>query len=310
MGIRLIIEMLKSQRHRSTTRANYYAVWKVFNNFIIRLDCKPKSWEDRLTLFVGHLVQSQRKSTTVKSTIRAVLQEVNVELQEDRFLITALTKACRLRNDVINVKLPIQKAMLAVLLKKLQETYSTQPYLRDIYRALLSTAYFGLFRVGELTLTPAAHQVLARNVHIGVNKDKILFMLRSSKTHDKGSNPQMIKISSLKGKKDNVKLRTGLSPPCPFIILRKYRANRGCFRADSDPFFIFRDNQPVTAVHFRLMLRNCLESCGFDSSLYKTHSLHIGRSCDLYKCGLSIGTIQKLGRWRSNVVFKYLQNCY
>ena len=305
--------MLRSQCHRSTTRANYYAVWKVFKNFIIRLDCKPKSWEDRLTLFLGHLIQCQRKSTTVKSyisAIRAVLQEVNIELQEDRFLITALTKACRLQNDVINIRLPIQKAMLAVLLKKLQEMYSTQPYLRDLYRALLSTVYFGLFRVGELTLTPAVHQVLARDVHIGVNKDKILFMLRSSKTHDKGSNLQMIKISSLKCKKDNVKLRAGISPPCPFIILRKYLDNQGSFRADSDLFFIFRDNQPVTAVHFRLMLRNYLESRGFDSSLYKTHSLCIGRSCDLYKCGLSIGVIQKLGRWRSNVVFKYLQNCY
>ena len=145
-----------------TTKKNYYSIWKVFNTFLIKLDCKPQSWEDRLMLFVGYLVQNNHKSSMVKSyisAIRAVLQQVNVVLQEDRVLLTSLTKACRLRNDRIMVRLPIQKGVLAMLLNEINYIFDNQPFLRVLYRALFSTAYFGLFRVGELT--SGDHPVLA-----------------------------------------------------------------------------------------------------------------------------------------------------
>ena len=46
----------------------------------------------------------------------------------------------------------------------------------------------------------------------------------------------------------------------------------------------------------------------FDDTLYGTHSLRSGRTCDLYKLGLSVETIKKIGRWKSNAVFRYLKN--
>ena len=79
--------------------------------------------------------------------------------------------------------------------------------------------------------------------------------------------------------------------------------------SDDEPFFVFRDHQPVKPCHFRNCLKTCLEACGFDADNYNTHSLRLGRSCDLYRLGLSIETIKKLGRWKSNVVFKYLRDC-
>ena len=50
--------------------------------------------------------------------------------------------------------------------------------------ALFATAYYGLFRVGEIT--DSQHAVKACDVHIGVNKRKLLFILRTSKTHTEG----------------------------------------------------------------------------------------------------------------------------
>ena len=32
------IEQLKHQQYRDSTKKNYYAIWKVFNNFFVRLD--------------------------------------------------------------------------------------------------------------------------------------------------------------------------------------------------------------------------------------------------------------------------------
>ena len=190
--------MLRNQRHRDSTKKNYYCVWKTFNKFFLHLDIKPSTWEQRLTLFVGYLVQSNKKSATVKSyisAIRAILQDLDIELNEDKYLITSLTRACRLCNDQIRVRLPIHKGLLQVLVGKLADIYCSQPYLRDLYAAMITTAYYGLFRIGEIA--KSEHSVKVHDVHIGVNKNKILFVLRSSQTHNQGNLPQQIKIASL-----------------------------------------------------------------------------------------------------------------
>ena len=66
-----------------------------------------------------------------------------------------------------------------------------------------------MLRAGEVTKGP--HVVLAENVHIGLNKDKILFVLKSSKMHDKGQKPELIKFSRTTLadlSKDSMKLTT------------------------------------------------------------------------------------------------------
>ena len=106
-----IVDKLRSQQYRSSTRHNYYVVWKLFNKFFIRLDQKPDTWKDRLTLFVGYLIDNEKQSSTVKSyisAIKAVLREIGIKLNYDQSLILSLTRACRLVNDQIRTRLPIQ----------------------------------------------------------------------------------------------------------------------------------------------------------------------------------------------------------
>ena len=115
-----IIERLKRNRIRSTTQNTYYRVWKSFNEFIIRLDVKPNNWEDRITLFVGYLVDSNRKSSTIKSyvsAIKSVLHEDGVELNKNKYLLNALTNTCKLINDKVRTRLPIQLGVLELILK-------------------------------------------------------------------------------------------------------------------------------------------------------------------------------------------------
>ena len=83
MEMQQIVDDLRHQQYRDCTKRNYYAVWRVFNQFFIRLDYKPSNWEDRLTLFVGFLIQSNKQSSTVKSyisAIKAVLKENNFKI--------------------------------------------------------------------------------------------------------------------------------------------------------------------------------------------------------------------------------------
>ena len=135
---------------------------------------------------------------TVKSyisAIKAVLADINIRVSEDRYLLNSLIRACRLHKATsIRLRVPIQRPMLNMILKTTVNHFLDlgQVYLANLYAAMFSTAYYGLFRVGELAHSD--HSVKGCDVHIGTNKNKILFILRSSKTHSKSSEPQIIKI--------------------------------------------------------------------------------------------------------------------
>ena len=170
--------------------------------------------------------------------------------------------------------------------------------------------YFGLLRISEVV--EGAHQILARDVHIGDNKRKFLLILLSSKTLFKNMHPQSIKISSKKlEKQKRVTCQVnnefhGL--PCPYQLLKQYAVLCGGYLCDNEPFFVFADKSPLKPSQLRLCLWLLLIKSGFNHKFYGSHSLRSGRSCDLYHLGLSVETIKKLGRWKSNAVFKYLKN--
>ena len=122
---------------------------------------KPDNWEDRIVLFVGYLIKNGRKSSTVRSyvsAIKGVLKDDGIHVNEDRCLLNSLIKACKYHNDHVRTHLPINKQLLQLILKTIDQIFVSQPYLSIMYQALMSTAYFGLFRVGELTEGPPCHQ--------------------------------------------------------------------------------------------------------------------------------------------------------
>ena len=144
-----IIDKLRLQQYRNTTWKNYYTIWKIFNAFYIKLDIKPHSWEDRLTLFIGYLVDQDKQSSTIKSyisAIRAVLRELGYKLSKDLYLVSALMKACKIHNDKVRIRFPIQKRCLQLIINQVDMIYDKQPFLAKLYTALFTTAYYGMFR--------------------------------------------------------------------------------------------------------------------------------------------------------------------
>ena len=232
----------------------------------------------------------------------------NIKINEDQNLLNSLTKACKIRNDKLKLRLPIHKQMLHVILNKIDDYFmkANQPYLALLYQTLFSTTYYGLLRVSEVTSTESNHAVLAKDLQIADNKRKILLILRSSKTHGKNMHPQLVKISSTR-KKNSVSQDESKHKFCPYNLLRRYFKARGGYRHDTEQFFTFRDGSPVTAYHFNFYLKLILRKCGFQNQYYGTHSLKAGRSSDLFKLGLPIEKIKKLGRWKSNAIYRYLK---
>ena len=145
------------------------------------------------------MVDRGMQSSTVKSYISAIkriLLDDGYELNYNQCIIKALTRACRIINDRVMTRLPITCGLLELILFELQRYFDVhnQWYLDVMYRALFTLGYYGLLRVGELTLSE--HVVWASSIHVAANKDKLLVYLYSSKTHTTGSRPQKIWITS------------------------------------------------------------------------------------------------------------------
>ena len=190
-----VLERLKRNQTRNTTAANYLCVWRHLNKFIIRLDNRDNlTWEEKTALFGAYLVDGGEQSSTLKSYFSAIkftLKQDGYEWNDNKVLLSSLVKGCKIENDKVKIRLPIQKGLLEMLLFETERFFNkknAQPYLEYMYKALFCLAYYGMMRIGELTESP--HTLKASNIHVGNNKEKILIVLYSSKTHGLESVPQ------------------------------------------------------------------------------------------------------------------------
>ena len=180
---------------------------------------------------------------------------------------------------------------------QLEKKFHDQAYLEAMYKAIYSTGYYALLRVGEMGYS--RHVLKAKDVHEARNKKEMLIVLHSSKTHNTNMAPQKIRVY----RSD----RESTSFFCPVKTLKDYIVLRGTRASDDEQFFVFPDKSPVTPDHIRSELRESIRRLNLDEKLYDTHSLRSGRATDLRKFRFSIQAIKEMGRWRSNAVFKYLK---
>ena len=293
-------------------------MWNKFNQFIIKLDRIPKSWEERTCLYCTYLICiKSRKSSTVKSyisAIKCVLRRDGYIWEDNKLLLNTITKSCKLKNDKVKTRLPIQLGLLDLIMYSIRRKYHDQPFLESLYITAYLFAYYGLMRVGELADSP--HSLKAVNVHESRDLDKLLIVLYSSKTHGPDSLPQKIRIIGnkfIQVKNNNetfnhTMVRKKLGKFCPVEWARHYIRLRGPTSHDDENLLIFSDKSNLQSHHLRNLLREILASHGLDSNLYDTHSFRIGRASDLMKDKVSVEEIKQLGRWKSNAVYKYLRH--
>ena len=306
--MRNILEKLKRQQVRNSTLKAYYSVWKQFNGFLIKLDQIPKFWEDRALLFLAHLIEVKKfQSSSVKSYMSAIkrtLLDDGYPWCDNHIMVNSLTSACKICNDRIHTKLPIHCSLLEIILFELERMFNSQPYLEKLYKAMFALGYYGLMRIGELTMSP--HVLRANNLHLAMNKEKMLIVLYTSKMYGEESYPQKIKITSNRSEKSGKYSHRHF---CLFTVMRNFIKVRGAeYVTENEEFFIFRDRTPVKATQARSVLKAIIKSLNLNEKLYNTHSLRIGRTSDLIKYGYSIKEVQRMGRWRSSAVYKYIQN--
>ena len=116
-----IIDKLLMNQHRTSTGKTYFNIWRQFNNFIIKLDVKPKFWEEKTSLFVAYLIDKGIQSSTIKSYVSAIKKTLILDKypwNDKIIMLSSLTRACKLVNDRIQAHLPIHCSLLELILFK------------------------------------------------------------------------------------------------------------------------------------------------------------------------------------------------
>ena len=305
--IQLVIDRLRGQSNRKSTTKNYLSIWRQFNRFVIKLDVKPRTWEDRVVLFIGYKIDQGIQSSTIRcyvSAIKRLLIDDGYPWDDQKAILSSMIKACKLVNDRVHTRLPIQCGLLELILFDLERKFSQQPYLLIMYQTLFALSYYGLLRISEVTVSDPV--LKAKHLRLATNKDKIMIVLYSSKTHTTAMRPQKIKITANDIERADFYRNRHF---CPFELVQRYKYFRGGFDDAIEQFFIFRDRSPVSPDHARTILKQVLESLGLDSSLYGFHSFRVGRTTDLIKSGqYTLEEVKRMGHWRSNIIYNYIRS--
>ena len=114
---------------------------------------------------------------------------------------------------------------------------SNQPYLCRLNKAILAAGYYGLLRIGEMTATECNHFIKYTDVHVSPQKQCMLFVLSSSKTHSECQQPQMVKIYGINGGAKTA----GKYKYCPYHIIYDYLALWDKVRFSRDGGFSFTE---------------------------------------------------------------------
>ena len=175
-----------------------------------------------MTLFIGHKIENGLQSSTVKcyvSAIKKLLVDDGYPWDDTKVLVSSLTKACKIINDRVHTRLPIQCSLLEMIIFEIQRYFGQkgQMYLETMYKALFAIAYYGMVRISEVTMSD--HVVKARDVHSALNKDKIMLKLYTSKTHNQGMKAQTIKITANLIEKSGFYAKRNF---CPFKLINAY----------------------------------------------------------------------------------------
>ena len=164
-----------------------------------------------------------------------------------------------------DVRLPITRSVLQDLVLALNHTNSSA-FQRLLYQTMFLVAFYGFFRVGELTVNGANLKSLVhvQDLHFQFSNNVVTsatIVIKDFK-HNTTRRPFSVFLECAEG-----------STLCPVAYLQHYFSTRG---ATPGPLFCFADGSPVKTSQFMQQLQQALNFCDLDSTKYKSHSFWIG----------------------------------
>ncbi len=188
---------------------------------------------------------------------------------------------------------PITAEMLARL-KTATKSGARDSSQAILYWAAFSLAFHAFLRVSEYTAKSrsATSSATLRASHLTLHHSSLTTHLPKSKTSQYHA-PPPIHVGATN------------TPTCPVKAMRRFLSRRTA--SARKPLFTFADGSYLTPKLVSTTLKQALQSAGFNSTRYSTHSLRIGAATSASAAGMSGHTIQHLGRWKSDAFKLYIR---
>lgn len=311
-AVRLSVQFFKNLEERlvndggkrSGTKRVYRMAYLDFTRFNLSLNNMPERLDDQLAIYVAYRVQLGDHSGTIEtylSGIKYMLGKDGIQINTRTTRLRALIKACKYKNDRVIQRMPITETLLVKLIKEIDLIFQYQPYLARLYRCMMVLGFYGMLRVGEMA--SGEHPILARDVHLNQKLKKVQIILRTSKTHGLGDQPQYVKFDT-----HDSRVFLYNKKFCPYQVVADFLDIRGPKLKDSDPLFVFTDNSPVKPYQMQAILKRALKNFNLNPMDFGIHSLRIGYATTLDHRHVSLDIIRRKGRWKgSNIVFRYIR---
>lgn len=293
--------LLSASISHSTTKL-YTRVWKHFNEFFNTHFTGPLTMPISLEVLAHYITNlyinnfSAATIATYISAISFVHKSHNVTDPADTFLIRKLLKGVNNSKGSSDSRLPITLHILHKLVSAVDKVLS-QHFKVTLCRAMFLLAFHAFLRVGEMTTTQnkSSTQIIqVSDVSFSYTQghvDSMTIIITHFKHNDLHPFTLYIPIQ-------------GEPEFCPVRAIQKYiRLNRHTV----GPLFQFSDGTPVSRGYFATTLRNTLAFLRLDTDRYKGHSFRIGAATSAAAKGMSEVLIQKLGRWKSGAVNRYVR---
>lgn len=295
---------MKNGDIEDSTKETYHTIWLGFLRFLDGFKDLPKDWEQKMVMYAAHLGNTGNQAPTVSSYMSAIkykLKKDGVIIPDKNFEIASIIRTCKIKNNAVfyrcGINKPMMKNLVAILKKDCND--KGQEYLFKLYRAMFWTAYYGMFRISELT--ESKHALKFQDMKEAINKRKFLCILRSAKNLKKSEFPHTVHIPQI------VDIQEGCADNDPYIALSEYKAIRPD-TCKTDNFFTFADGTPVTAYHYRKVLQRMLLKGNYNTEIFDCHSARVGRASDLLNSGVPFFLVKKWGNWKSdNSILKYFK---
>ena len=259
---------------------------------IIQLDNLPMSISEVLSYLSYLNLKGLAPSTTTTyvSALGFVHRMNNMKDPTNAVVVQKVLSAINKIQGNLDARLPITQFILHRLLNAADYVVSNM-FHRSLIKAMFSIAFYGLFRIGEITIQKSG-AISLNFSQIQVLKDTVLIPITLFK-NNKSNKPFDIVIHRQDG------------PYCPYVLLVNYLNLRG---DGPGPLFCFSNYHHVSRCFFTTKLKACLSFCGLDTKLYLSHSFRIGGSSYLASMGMSDLQIKLMGRWSSDSFIRYIRN--
>ncbi|XP_053388436.1 uncharacterized protein LOC123544660 [Mercenaria mercenaria] len=213
----------------------------------------------------------------------------------NNFVIRKLMYAIRIKVTQPDQRKPITIKLLQELILAL-DSLCQSSYDKHLYKALYLVSFFGLFRIGEVSITKTGKGNVISNKNVCFYRKK-QNITRVSIT--------MNRYKHSKGQRAIVNLeKNSVKSLCPVVALERFLLRRP---ETSGPCFVLQDGRPLYSATVRSFLRKCISYIGLNSQEYTPHSFRIGGATHAYNLQVTPHQLQALGRWKSSAYKKYIR---